>query len=91
MAYKIFRPRTKAVEAPKRAVTKAPVRSLVSSTATMKPKARKPSIAKPVARAPVKDTRSSRNSSMSKVTKKSPIGRASVGRPRTRTIRLDRR
>ena len=75
----------------KRAITKAPVSSSVSSTAGTKTKARKVNLAKPVRRAPVKNTRSSSSSSMSKVTKKSPIGNVSTGRVMRRTVTVGNR
>ncbi len=82
-----------------RNITK-PQGSAASKAATTRTKPLKSkSIAKPVGRAPVKNTRSNRNSSMSKVTKKSPIGKASVGRTTTkatgnsmsRTVRVGER
>ena len=75
----------------KRAITKAPIRSSVSSTASSKPKRRQASLAKPVRRAPIRNTRSSSSSSMSKVTKKSPIGNASTGRVVRRTVNVGNR
>ena len=74
-----------------KAITK-PRASSVSTTASSKPKSsRKVSFARPVKRAPVKSARFTKSSSISKVTRKSPIGSVSTGRTMRRTVDLSKR
>ena len=62
----------------KRAITKPPVKSQVTSTARSRRKVTSKSFSRPVGRPPIKNTRSTKGSSLGRVTRRSPIGGVSV-------------